>query len=105
MTGTEKPTYGANNGSKTYNSEEVTDDTFLSSPNPEIVPQLQVGTIMYLHVINDNILVAKTKGEIAGSITSAIQVKIIQWIRNRYEFQATVVSIDGGKCQIHITPR
>ncbi len=87
------------------NCRELIINTNLSSPRPNVVDNLNEGDILSvsaasasgpLQVIND-------QGEVAGNIISREQARLLNCIVNEgIEYQAEILSIDEGLCQVQI---
>ena len=87
---------------------DITDKTNLNSPNPVVVTTLKVNDILTIELDagKPERLVAKTgDGEIAGAITSDAMLGIVNCIRMRFEFIATVLSINNGRVEVLICRR
>jgi alanine dehydrogenase len=80
----------------------------LNSPKSEVVSRLKPRSVLKLEVHQEggrNILVAvNSKGQKAGTITTASSITIINCILTGFNFIAIVISIDRGDCMLEIRP-
>ncbi|MBU6464007.1 MAG: hypothetical protein KGL35_11530 [Bradyrhizobium sp.] len=85
----------------------ITERTILASPVPAIVATLKVGDILAVELDTSSRtrVVVKSHGQIAGAITSARLVDIIECLRNSFSYEAEILSISGGKVEIEIRPQ
>lgn len=85
---------------------EFRHSTQLNSPVPAVLATLHAGDILEIILTTNNIVLAKkTTGEIAGSITYKHLVTLIECIEEGWSYSALIISLEGGACEIQITPR
>lgn len=85
--------------------ETLTSDTTLTSPDPAVISQLQVGTLLDVEVDDSGahpVIHAMYQGQVAGSITSSIIQKLVECIEGGHEYVAQVLSIQGGTCRVRV---
>ena len=78
----------------------------LSSPKPTVIAQLHVGEVLQL-TINNNappILASSANGNVAGSVVPSSLQKLLECMKAKFKYIATVESIKGGICVVRITP-
>lgn len=83
----------------------ITERTVLNSPNAAVVSSLTVGAVLRVDLETQprQRLVAKTtQNGIAGAITSARIVDIIECIQEGVSYEAEVIAVNGGKVEIEI---
>lgn len=81
--------------------------TTLNSPDPAVLATLAPGALLTLRLLGPArpTIVAETPdGRRAGSITSAWQAQLVTCLEQGYKFQAQVLRIDGGACEVEIRP-
>lgn len=78
--------------------------TQLASPNPTVVADLSTGDILTIHLLSavGPLQALTTDNLVAGAILTSNPALLINCINNGHEFQAQVLSIKGGDCQISI---
>lgn len=95
-------------GNGAPNCASIIEQVPLNSPKAEVISKLKVGNVLKLEVHVEggrNILIAvNSKGEKAGTITTASSITIINCIQNGFDFIAVVISIDRGDCMLEIRP-
>lgn len=105
MSGGDNPLPPTNGGPDCAN---IIEQVPLNGPKPEVVSKLKAGSVLKLEVHEEggrNILVAvNSKGQKAGTITTASSITIINCIQNGFKFIAIVISIDRGDCMLEIRP-
>lgn len=84
--------------------EDLRIRTHLSSPNPDIVTRLNVGDILTINLAGPTgpIELVTDKGEVAGSLVSGRQIKLIECINNGYNYEGEILAIEEGNCEIII---
>lgn len=83
----------------------IVEDTTLNSPVAGVIATLKVGNKMQVQVRLPRGLIAVTAaGAIAGSITCASMLQIIACIQNGHPFEADVVGLHGGACDVRVQP-
>ena len=86
----------------------ISELTILSSPNPQIVNTLIENEVLTIELQGQDPqrLVAKTQGGgVAGAITSKEMPKIAECIRAGFDYQALVLSVDGGRVEVMVQRR
>lgn len=84
---------------------DITTVTNLNSPVPAVVTTLRVGDVLAvrLQVGPPRVLVAETSaGQVAGSLTPREMPRIIQCIQGAAAFEAEVLALRGGVCQVRV---
>jgi len=78
--------------------------TQLASPNPAVIAELGVGDILTIHLLSavGPLQALTADNVVAGAILTSNPALLINCINNGSEFQARVLSINGGDCQISI---
>ena len=84
---------------------DITEVAVLNTPNPAVVRNLRSGDILDVEARDapQRQLLAAQRGVIAGSIISPNSSRIYQCINEGRTYQATVVDVQGGRCQVEIT--
>lgn len=88
----------------TDSCERLTITTFLSSPKADVIGKIKINDILSISALSDQgpLIASTSNGEIAGSILSAEQIRLLNCINSGTEYEAIVLSIQGGSCQIRI---
>lgn len=87
-----------------YDCSKVSIYTNLNSPNPAVLNQLSVGTILAIEMEpQTGAVAAYYNNQIAGTITHSSLIQLIKCLEEGYSYKATVTSLNGGSCTIHIT--
>lgn len=83
---------------------DIDKKTILNSPDPAILKTLKVGEVLKVEVASGarKILEAKKGGNVAGSVTFPEMGQVIECIESGEAFEAEVVSISGGQCQVRV---
>jgi len=86
------------------NCADIVLRTQLASPNPAVIANLAAGDILTVHLLSAvGPLQALNKDNlVAGAILTSNPALLINCINNGFEFQARILSINGGDCQISI---
>jgi hypothetical protein len=98
-------------GGAGYNSGETKDcqllsfRTQLASPKLAVIAKLMINELLDVNLTPPSgpVQVTNSEGEIAGAILSPDIATLIQCIAEGHEYQAKVIDIKGGNCQILIT--
>jgi hypothetical protein len=79
--------------------------TQLASPKAAVIAKLKVGDVLDVELTRPAgpVQVITSGGEIAGAILSPDVAKLIECISDDHEYQAKVLEIKGGNCQVLIT--
>lgn len=83
---------------KCYIDEEV----MLASPNPDVLDEVTEGEVLDVVVSEESLCVVNDSERVVGSIAKPWTRILIQCIDSELEYEATVVTIDGGDCRVHI---
>ena len=78
--------------------------TNLATPQAKVIGDLEVGDILSIRIATDQgpIQALNIDGEIAGSIVSREQVRLLNCIIGGTSYIAEVLSLEGGQCQVQI---
>lgn len=84
--------------------ENLVINTNLASPQAVVLNNLHVGNILSIHAITDQgpIQALDEDGHVAGTIISREQVRLLNCINNGTHYEAEVISVRNGQCQIQI---
>lgn len=85
--------------------EKLTIDTQLSSPDPQVVAQLSVGTIMDIRQVNLKgtlLTVAMHNGRQAGGIASPFIQRLRDCMSMGTTYVARVSAINGGQVRVSV---
>ena len=76
----------------------------LSSPQPAVLVKLKISEILAVELApgGRSVHVLRRGGTIAGSLIAPQVARLINCINNGYEYTATVVKLDGGRCVVSI---
>ena len=99
---------GAGDGGVGEDECDITERTILSSPDPDVVGRLGIGDVLTIELqTHDPVrLLAKTNdGGTAGTITSVRMPEIVKCIRAGFEYDAKVLSVDGGRVEVSVQRR
>ncbi|HVX00129.1 MAG TPA: hypothetical protein VHA52_06830 [Candidatus Babeliaceae bacterium] len=96
--------YSFDTGSSGPDCADLVLRTQLASPDPAVIADLGVGDILTVHLLNavGPLQALTVDNQIAGAILTANPARLINCINSGYEFQARVLSINGGECQVSI---
>lgn len=85
--------------------EKLSIKTQLASPVPTVVSTLKVGEILAVQLIPPRgpVQVVTAGGDVAGAILPPDLAQLIECISDSHEYQAKILGIDGGNCQVLIT--
>lgn len=81
-------------------------NTYISSPKPTVLPQLNPGTILHVDVYKlgaTETVAVFLNGTLAGGIVDQ-SARLFQCITSGFMFKATVVSKNGAQIAIRIEP-
>lgn len=98
---------GGGGGGGSLDECAFTEITILSSPDPAVVAGLSVGDVLAVVMETQPVprLVVMAGGHrIAGSVTSAKLLDMMECIRRGYNYAATVRDIAGGRVTVEIHP-
>lgn len=93
-----------NRPNENENCEDLVINTNLASPQAAVVNNLNKGNILTIQAISDQgpIHALNANGQVAGTIISREQVRILSCINNGTEYEAEILSIENGQCQVQI---
>lgn len=79
--------------------------THISSPKRDVVASLKKGDVLSISLAGDQgpIHLTDRKGNLAGGILSKEQARMVVCIQKGFVFQAKVISVDEGHCEILIS--
>ncbi len=88
----------------TDSCERLTITTYLSSPKADVIDKIKISDILSISALSDQgpIVATTSEGRIAGSILSSEQIRLLNCINLGTEYEAIVLSIQGGSCEIRI---
>ena len=98
---------GGGGGGGSLDECAFTEITILSSPDQAVVADLSVGDVLAVVMETQpvpRLVVMNGNHRIAGSITSAKLLDMMECIRRGYNYAATVREIAGGRVTIEIHP-
>lgn len=86
------------------NCEDLVINTNLASPQPEVLALLNVGDELTIYAASDQgpIQALNSSGDVAGSIVSREQIRLLNCINQGIQYIAEVLSLDQGQCQVQI---
>lgn len=95
------PTY--NRPSASDNCDGLTIITNLASPKPEVVEGIERGDILIVQISSDQgPIVAIHEGNVAGTIVSRDQIRLLNCILSGTIYEAKVLQSNNGQCQVQI---
>ncbi|RYE31228.1 MAG: hypothetical protein EOP48_31570 [Sphingobacteriales bacterium] len=96
--------YSFDQSAKPKNCEDIVLRTQLASPDPDVVADLSIGYILRIHLFSavGPLQALTADNRVAGAILTSNPGLLINCINGGTEFQAKVLSINGGDCQISI---
>lgn len=79
-------------------------NTNLASPQAAVINNLEEGDKLIIQAASDQgpIQALDDNGQVAGTIMSREQVRILNCIIGGTEYSAEVISIENGQCQVQI---
>ena len=95
---------GPSAASNDVDCSQLTDETTLNSPDPNVIRELSVGDVLVIVLANErqSLVAMDSHGNIAGSITSNLMLQFIKCLDGGFEYVAVVQSIVGGQCTVQI---
>jgi hypothetical protein len=80
-------------------------DAFLSSVDPEVVRDVEVGQVLPIELRTDprSLVVVLPDGRVLGAITKKVR-ELLRCIQQQVEFTATIKNINGGDVEVKIQP-
>jgi len=96
-----------NRPSATESCDDLVINTNLASPRTEVVTHLEPGNILDIRLEGDQgpIVAVDGNGNVAGSIISREQLRLLSCIVAGTQFVAEILSIINGQCQVQIRTR
>ncbi|MEO2071129.1 MAG: hypothetical protein ABGW99_07275 [Zunongwangia sp.] len=93
-----------NRPNQNENCEELVINTNLASPHAEVINNLSQGDTLEITIASDQgpIQAIDKDGQLAGNIISREQVKLLNCIIGGTVYEAEVLSINEGQCNIQI---
>ena len=81
----------------------------INSPKPAVIAGLKVGSVLIVRVRTVGtslvLVVEDSNGAVAGSLTFVGYLEIVDCIWNRgINYQAVVINIAGGVCEVRVEP-
>jgi hypothetical protein len=77
--------------------------TNLASPQADVISEVQNGDVLMLQVASDQGPInALHNGRIAGTIISRDQVRLLACIVSGTAYEAEVLMMNGGQCQVRV---
>ena len=84
---------------------DITEDTTLNSPNRTVLTTLRDGDVLAIELQDGRRLLAKHGAQVAGSVTSASHARILQCMQQGRDYEAVVLSVQGGACRVRLRPK
>lgn len=84
--------------------ERVAFRATINSPQPSVVPGLATGTVLdvKLQTTPNIAVIADLSGTVIGALTGIRVNDLVNCIQNGYQYEATVVTVIGGKCTVDV---
>lgn len=84
--------------------KDLSIQTHLSSPNPEIIDTLNEGQHLTIQLGGSTgpIELVTEGGDVAGALVSGHQMKLIECINDGHEYIGEIMEIEEGNCEILI---
>lgn len=97
---------GGGGGGRDYGPcEELKFDAQLTSPQPMVVQTLSAGEILQVNIVNlkgQQILQVLKNGEPVGGLIGGDAGRLRECILAGHDFNATVLTINGGQVRVHV---
>jgi hypothetical protein len=78
----------------------------VSSPKPNVVSQLSVGSVLdVLLNAQGQGVVLEHNGQTVGALIGSHVAQLVNCINSGFDYQATVVQLNGGHCVVRIDPK
>jgi hypothetical protein len=84
---------------------DIVELTNLNSPNATVLRTLKVGDVLDVQFRTGppaRLVAVTPRGSIAGSITSASMLQLIQCIGAGWNYEAEILQLSGGMCQVEL---
>jgi hypothetical protein len=84
--------------------EDLSIQTHLSSPNPDIIDRLNEGDILTIRLggATGPIELVTDEGKVVGSLVSSRQMKLIECINDGHQYIGEIREIEEGNCEVYI---
>lgn len=77
----------------------------INSPQPNVVAQLSVGSILDVSIgSTGQTVTVEFQGKQAGVLTGMQVAQLVNCIRSGFQYQADVVQLRGGLCVVRVAP-
>ncbi len=93
-----------NRPNQNENCEGLVINTNLATPNAEVLENLEIGDFLEITIATDQgpIQALDQEGNLAGNIISREQVKLLNCIISGTIYEAEILSLNDGQCNIQI---
>lgn len=78
----------------------------VSSPKPNVISELSIGSVLDV-LLNPQGqgIVLEHNGQTVGSLIGSHVAQLVNCINSGFDYQATVVQLNGGHCVVRIDPK
>jgi hypothetical protein len=78
----------------------------VNSPQPALLANLKVGSVLKvkLQTSPQTAVIVEHKTKTVGALTGPKVARLIDCLLNGYTFEADVLSVAGGECQVEVRP-
>jgi hypothetical protein len=78
----------------------------VNSPQPPLLAKLKVGSVLKvrLQTSPQTAVVLEHKAKTVGALTGPKVARLINCLQNGYTFEAEVLSVAGGECEVEVRP-
>jgi hypothetical protein len=78
----------------------------VNSPQPALLAKLKVGSVLTvkLQTSPQTAVIVELKTKTVGALTGPKVARLINCLQNGYTFEADVISVTGGECQVEVRP-
>lgn len=77
------------------------DVTIVASPKAAVLAKAAKGDVLLVAIVDDALVVLR-EGDILGSLAFPAALRLRSCIEKGFNYEAEVLSIDGGRCQVEI---
>lgn len=109
MSGSSGTGFSGNGAGSNVSCEDIVIHTQLASPKASVIVKISKGDILEIesenNPMNQPLIVAKFKGNIAGGITHSSMFRLLDCIKSGTEYNAEVLSVNLGIVKIKIYAR
>jgi len=104
MTGNSSDIPSINRPNENDQCEEIVINTHLASPRAAVLEELNIGDLLAIIVETDQgpIQAITTNGDVSGTVVTRDQIRLLTCINSGVEFEAEVLAVDNGMCQVQI---